>query len=236
VMSGNNFDRYISIVIIPARGGSKGVHRKALQPIGDMPLIAFTIRDALSINGVSKVVVSTDDPEIKEVSVEYGAEVPFLRPSELAKDNSNLEDAHKHALSWFRENQGFTPDIEIIMSPTHPFRRHNLVNHALKLGVENPGIFNVGSISKAGVNIDNFWARKNGKIERFHCHFNGRPKESPVYQSAFSFNIIFTCRPHLCDRRIPIILNEIESIDIDVPKDLEIARMVIEEGLYPFDE
>lgn len=232
----NSNDALKIIAVIPARGGSKGIPRKALNMLGNMPLIAYTIRDALSIKGITKVFVNTDNPEIRAVSIEYGAEVPFLRPPELAGHDSQLGDAHKYALDWYRDHEGFIPDIEIVMSPTHPFRRKNLINNALKRGLDNSEIFNLGSISPAKVMLDNYWIKRDGKTQRFQFSVNGKPTPIALYQSAFSFNIVFICRPHFPNRRIPIILNEIESIDIDEPEDLETARRVLAEGLYPFDE
>jgi CMP-N-acetylneuraminic acid synthetase len=224
------------IAEIPARGGSKGIPMKALQMLGNMPLIAYTIRDALSIEGVTKVFVNTDDPKIRSAAIQYGAEVPFLRPKELAEDDSRLEEAHKYALDWYHNNEGFVADIEIVMSPTNPFRRNSLINQALTQGLKDPKIFNLGSISPANVDSDNYWVNKNGKMCRFRYSANGKPISTILYQSSLSFNIVFMCRHHLPNRRIPIILNEIESIDIDEPSDLERAQMVLREGLYPFDE
>lgn len=225
------------MVLIPARGGSKGVLRKALRMLGDMPLIAYTIKDALRIPGVDKVFVSTDDPEIREVSVGWGAEVPFLRPLELAQDDSRIEDARSYSLAWYLENECFVPDIEIIMSPTHPFRRRNLVGDALSMGIDDKMIFNIGSIAPANINILNYRDAKeegNGRL------FSGGQLEKfssvPLYQSAFSFNIVFNNRANLLNRRVPVILNEIEAIDIDQPLDLELARQVVKEGFYPFKQ
>jgi CMP-N-acetylneuraminic acid synthetase len=223
------------LVEIPARGGSKGIPRKALRYLGGRPLIAYTIKDALAIEGVTKVFVNTDDPEIREVSIAYGAEVPFLRPGELAQDDSRLEDASRFARDWYIDNENFASDIEIVMSPTHPFRRCSLVNDALKHGLDNPEIFNIGSITPARVKADNYWMKDNDKMRRSHLHTDSIPVGTALYQSAFSFNIVFNCRPELANRRIPIVLNEIESIDIDEPKDLDVARRVIAEGLYPFN-
>jgi N-acylneuraminate cytidylyltransferase len=234
-MSASFLDKYKIIAFIPARGGSKGVPRKALRMLGDKPLIAYTIGDALALRPAAKVFVSTDDPEIRAVSMKYGAEVPFLRPAELAGDDSRLEDALKYSLEWYRNHEGFIPDIEIIMSPTHPFRRPNLINDALRRGIDDPGIFNLGSIAPAKIMYDNYWIKKNGGFQPFRFPLSTGSERRPVYQSAFSFNIVFDCRPVLPDRRIPIVLNEIESIDIDEPADLETARMVIKEGLYPFE-
>ena len=78
--------------------------------------------------------------------------------------------------------------------------------------------------------------RTDGKTKKYFFSKNGYPAPKQLYESAFSFNIVFNTRPGVINRRIPVVLNEIESIDIDEPRDLEIARIVIEEGLYPFDE
>jgi CMP-N-acetylneuraminic acid synthetase len=203
--------------------------------LGNKPLIAYTIGDALAIEGITKVFVTTDDPEIQAVSIECGAEVPFLRPRELAQDNSVLDDAIRYSYDWYRENENFVADIQIIMSPTHPFRRSSLIGNALKSGIENKQIFNIGSISPVCTNLNNYWALDNGKLTRFEFPFNGNPPTTNLYQSAFSFNIVFNNRTELLNRRIPVVLNGIESIDIDEPGDLEIARMVVKKGLYPFD-
>lgn len=223
------------MVEIPARGGSKGVPRKALQMLGGSPLISYTIRDARHIKGVTKVYVNTDDPEIRAVSIEHGAEVPFLRPSELARDDSPLEESHAYALDWYRTNENWVPDVMIIMSPTHPFRRRNLINQALKIGADDPEIFNIGSVSPANVTVDNFWIKKNGRFQRLRLPLAGGMNPPTLYQSAFSFNIVYGCRSGLPNRRIPVVLNDIEAIDIDEPRDLAVARRVIAEGLYPFD-
>jgi CMP-N-acetylneuraminic acid synthetase len=204
--------------------------------VGNQPLIAYTIRDALAIEGVAKVFVSTDDPDIQALSLEVGAEVPFLRPAALASDDSLLEDAIRYSFDWYRENEGFVSDINIFMSPTHPFRRKRLINDALKRGFADSGIFNLGSVSPANVLPGNYWIYKKGALQRFRIPMNRQQASGAFYQSAFSFNIVFESRTHLPNRRIAVVLNDIESIDIDQPEDLEIARMVCREGLYPFND
>ncbi len=225
---------YNILITIPARGGSKGVPGKALKDLGGMPLIAYTIRDALAVEG-ARVFVNTDDSEIARVSEGFGAESPRLRPAELACDDSSLEDGYLWGLDMYREREGFVPDIEIVMSPTHPFRRENLLKDALETGVNDEKIFNIGSVAPVSVRLDNFWEMdKNGVIERFHIDKPCRALGG-LCQSAFSFNIVFSCRRNLPNQKIPVFLNEIEAIDIDEPDDLEVARLVVENGLYPFN-
>src|SRR5690349_11475180 len=103
--------------LIPARGGSKGIPRKNIKPIAGKPLIAWTIEAALAARGLDGVVVTTEDPEIAEVARAYGAEVPFLRPMELAADETPGIDPVLHALDML---PGF--DAVLLLQPTSPLR------------------------------------------------------------------------------------------------------------------
>lgn len=88
------------LALIPARGGSKGLPGKNIKPLLGKPLIAWTIEQAKKNKYFDRIIVSTDSEEIAEISKEYGAEVPFLRPKELARDDSPTSDAIMHAINW----------------------------------------------------------------------------------------------------------------------------------------
>lgn len=111
------------VAIIPARSGSKSVPRKNIAMVAGKPLIAWTIETALSCPSLSRVIVSTDDSQIAEVARSYGAEVPFLRPSELAQDDTPDLPVFQHVLAWLREHEGYLPDILVHLRPTSPLRR-----------------------------------------------------------------------------------------------------------------
>jgi N-acylneuraminate cytidylyltransferase len=220
---------------IPARGGSKGVPRKALKPLGGRPLIAHTIAHALTVRGAAKVFVNTDDAEIRDVSRAHGAEVPFLRPPELATDTADLSKAHLYALEWYEKHENFVPDIVIIMSPTNPFRRKDLVNQSLEKAVGNEGIFNIASVAPAPVDPDGYFTMSGTEWERFHndTSWNGKPKR--FYQGSMSFNIVMNFRTGIPTGIVPFPLNPIEAIDIDTERDFDLAAMVLEKELYPFE-
>jgi len=111
------------LVIITARGGSKGVPRKNIRPLGGRPLIAWTIETALAIKDhVARVVVSTDDAEIAAISRTYGAEVPFLRPAELAQDTTKSLPVLQHAVQAIEQQDGSPVDWVLLLQPTTPFR------------------------------------------------------------------------------------------------------------------
>ena len=96
------------LIIIPARGGSKGVPRKNIKLLAGKPLIAYTIEAALKVKALSRVVVSTEDNEIAEVSMRYGAEV-IKRPSVLATDIAPTEPVLIHAVKYLKEKEGYLP-------------------------------------------------------------------------------------------------------------------------------
>jgi CMP-N,N'-diacetyllegionaminic acid synthase len=105
------------LALIPARSGSKGIPRKNIRPLAGKPLIAHTIGAALQARGIARVVVSTDDPEIAEIAREWGAEVPFLRPPELAADSTPGIDPVLHALERIPEATQV-----LLLQPTSPLR------------------------------------------------------------------------------------------------------------------
>lgn len=107
--------------LIPARGGSKGVPRKNVRPLGGRPLIAWTVMAALDAARLSRVVVSTDDAEIADAARFAGAEVPFLRPPELARDDTPTLPVVQHALRTL-EAEGDRYDAVCLLQPTNPFR------------------------------------------------------------------------------------------------------------------
>lgn len=105
-----------------ARGGSKGVPKKNIRPFCGKPLIAWSIEQAQAVSRIDRVIVSTDSEEIAAVARIFGAEVPFLRPAEFARDDSPEWSAWQHALSYVREHTGSLPDAMISVPATAPLR------------------------------------------------------------------------------------------------------------------
>jgi len=113
------------LAVIPARGGSKGLKNKNIKVIAGKPLISWTIDAALKSKYIDKVIVSTDSKEIEKISKEYGASVPFLRPKELAKDDTSSIDVMLHAIEHFPEYK-----IVIMLQPTSPLRECSHIDKA----------------------------------------------------------------------------------------------------------
>jgi CMP-N-acetylneuraminic acid synthetase len=114
--------------IIPARGGSKGLPGKNLADLGNMPLIAHSVNAARDCKWIQRVVVSTDSIDIASVAKDWGAEVPFLRPESLSGDNEPVGSALEHTLKKLERLEGYSPDVVVLLFPTHPFRSSILMN------------------------------------------------------------------------------------------------------------
>jgi len=126
------------LAVIPARGGSKSIPRKNIEPFGGHPLLAYSIAAGLQARSVSRVIVSTEDPEIAERAVQYGAEIPFLRPTELAQDDTPDLPVFRHALGWLAEHESYHPGIVVQLRPTSPVRPRNCVDRAVEILVNSP--------------------------------------------------------------------------------------------------
>ena len=117
--------------LIPARGGSKGIKKKNIKNLLGKPLISYTIEIALACSLLDKVIVSTDDPEIAEISKEWGAEVPFQRPADLAKDNTPMMPVMQHAIESVETIYKEKVNILILLDPTSPLRKVEDIEQAL---------------------------------------------------------------------------------------------------------
>lgn len=127
------------VAFIFARGGSKGLPRKNLLNFCGKPLIAWSIEQAKSVVKIDRVIVSTDDEEIAETAKYYGAEVPFMRPAELAQDNSPEWLAWRHALEFLKESNGVCPKVMVSIPTTSPLRSPLDIENCIDLYLkENP--------------------------------------------------------------------------------------------------
>ncbi len=145
------------LAVIPARGGSKGVPHKNIRLLAGYPLIAYSIAAAKQSESVTRIIVSTDDDEISEVAREWGAEVPFLRPAELARDETLDFPVFEHALIWLAEKENYIPDVVLQLRPTSPLRPFNLVDQAVALLLDHPEADSVRGIVPAGQNPHKMW-------------------------------------------------------------------------------
>jgi CMP-N,N'-diacetyllegionaminic acid synthase len=128
------------IGLITARGGSKSMPRKNILPLAGKPLIAWTIEAARSSRFLSRVLVSTDDPEIAKVAAAWGAEIPFMRPAELAGDTTPHVLVVEHAVRWLEEAEGSRPEYVLMLQPTSPLRTAEDIDGAITFAREREAI------------------------------------------------------------------------------------------------
>lgn len=136
----------MTVCVIPARGGSKRIPRKNIKNFFGKPIIAWSIEAAQKAKIFSKIIVSTDDKEIASISESLGADIPFMRPNEIADDYSTTVDVMAHACSWMKEN-GFSSSIACCLYPTAPFIYPNDLKKALNL-IESSNWKYVFSVAK----------------------------------------------------------------------------------------
>jgi len=120
------------IGLIPARGGSKGIHRKNLAPLAGKPLIQYTFEAALESKLLDRVILSTDNPEIADFARSLNIEVPFFRPKSLATDTASTRSVQVHALKWLHDDEGTMPEVMVTLQPTSPLRNSMHIDEAIR--------------------------------------------------------------------------------------------------------
>lgn len=232
------------LALIPARGGSKGIPRKNIRSFAGYPLIAWSIAAGLQAKSVSRVLVSTDDEEIAAVAREYGAETPFLRPSELAQDRTPDLPAFEHALKWLEDIEGYKPDIVIQLRPTSPIRPVDMVDGAVKILVENPDADSVRGVVPAAQNPYKMW-RFNGydkpmkpllEVEGLTEPYNA-PRQilPPAYWQTGHIDAIrtttITRKKSLTGSVVyPLVIDPRYTVDIDTPSDWAKYEALVYQG------
>lgn len=224
------------VAIIPARGGSKGIKRKNLVEFNGKPLVAHSIIHALESQLVNRVIVSTDDEEIASVAREYGAEVPFLRPKELAEDHVLDLPVFEHALKFLEEAEGDRPDLVVHLRPTTPYRKPAWIDEAVRLLADHPEADSVRSVSEPDKHpYRMFTIGPDGFLDPIMKHEHPVPyllrrqDLPPVYYYNCVIDVtrpatIFGKNSMTGDRIFPYIMDPDEVIDIDSMRDLQIAQ------------
>ena len=154
------------LALIPARGGSKGVPGKNIKPLAGKPLIAYTIEQAKASRLLDRVILSTDDFEIASVAEEYGLEVPFIRPAELAQDHSGTLEVVRHALDFFEE-RGERFDAVCLLQVTSPYRPEGVIDEAIRL-FERERPDSLISVRRVPDEFNPHWTfeiRENGRLK-----------------------------------------------------------------------
>ena len=124
------------LCIIPARSGSKGIKHKNIKNLAGKPLMAWSIEQALNSEYKMRVIVSTDSADYRNIAIQYGAEVPFLRPKEISQDLSTDLELVEHCLDYLEKNEDYIPDFIVQLRPTYPTRKMEILNDTIKIFME----------------------------------------------------------------------------------------------------
>ena len=225
------FDDQKIIAIIPARGGSKGIPNKNIYPICQKPLIAYTIEAAKKSKYIDNVVVSTDSEKISEVSKQYGAKVPFLRPDILASDTAKTIDVLIDALDRLQKNNEKYHTL-VLLQPTSPLRSTEDIDSAIELFFANEC---ESLVSVSEVKINPVLIRKivDGKAcPILNQSSTVRRQDFEKYyrvNGAIYINKIdkLTGQTSLNDNSLAFIMPSSRSLDIDTPDDIKEAEKII---------
>ena len=150
------------IALIPATGGSKSLPRKNILPLNGKPLISYSIETALESKLIDRVIVSTDDEEIKKISIDCGAEVPFVRPSNISNDKTTDFPVFEHCIDTLKDQI----DVIVHLTPTSPVRKTIIVDAAIeKFTTEvGNGATSLRSVSFPRDNPFKMWTIKNNRL------------------------------------------------------------------------
>ncbi len=218
------------LIIIPARGGSKGLPRKNIKLLNGVPLIHYTIKAAQQLFNDSLICVSTDDEEIKLVAEETGIKIPFLRPEELATDTSGSYEVLLHAIDFY-EKKGYKADTLILLQPTSPFRTSLQIQEAMKLFSNKIDMVVSVKETKSNPYYNLFEEEESGYLKKSkESNFNRRqdcPKIWEYNGAIYIINIDTLKKQNLSafQKVIKYKMDEYSSHDIDTPFDWNLAEL-----------
>lgn len=221
--------------LILARGGSKGIPRKNLALVGNKPLMAWTVEAANESGVVERLVLSTDDPEIADEGRRIGAEVPFLRPPELATDSSTSMDVNLHAFRWLEENENYRPDYVLLLQPTSPLRAAADIRASVELAVERQAD---SVVSVCAAHQHPLWMKtldNQGRLVDLYPQ-PSTPTRRQDLPPAFALNgaiylnlrsFLLNAHTFVCDRTYGYVMPPERSLDVDTPWDLYLADLIL---------
>ncbi|WP_289023767.1 acylneuraminate cytidylyltransferase family protein [Desulfobacter postgatei] len=232
---------YKILAVIPARGGSKGVPRKNIKRLAGKPLLAWTVETALSLDCLDRVILSTDDEEIAGIGKRYGADVPFLRPAEIAADDTTDMPVYEHALNWLEQHDGFIPDIVVWLRPTVPLRSAGDIENSLDLLIKKRPDW-VRSVCEAEHHPYWMYKLNDTRMEPFVEgirieNYMRRQLLPPAYRLNGAVDV--TWRSTILEKKILYagvieahIMPVNRSIDIDTMLDFQLLEAIISQGEY----
>jgi len=226
--------------LIPARGGSKGIPRKNIKPLGNKPLIAYSIEAGLQSRYLDKVLVSTDDEGIAQIARQYGADVPFIRPTELARDDTPTLPVIQHTLQFLAE-QGENYDAVCLLQPTSPFRPPEFIDRAIEIFMQR-GADSLVTVRKVPHEYNPHWVfepDRNGFLHIATGESNNEiiPRRQELPPAYYRDGNIYVMTTDLVLRQNALLgeklafyetPSSIPAVNLDTPEDWEEAVKLLE--------
>jgi CMP-N,N'-diacetyllegionaminic acid synthase len=225
------------LALITARGGSKGIPGKNIVPLAGKPLLAWTVEAARAARGIERVLLSTDCPQIRAAGIASGAQAPFLRPAELAQDDTPSIDVVLHALQWLEEHENYKPRWVLLLQPTSPLRTTTDIEKAVELaiGKQPPAVVSVCEVGKHP-----YWTKTMDAEGRLSNLITGveaytRRQDMP---SAYALNgaLYLVDRDVLLKQKsfcppgaLAYVMPQERSLDVDTPWDLRLVELILKE-------
>jgi len=230
--------KYSIIALIPARGGSKSIKNKNIAPFCGKPLISHTIEQALQSKLIDRVIVSTDSNEIAKVAKQYDADVPFIRPSEIAQDDTLDLPVFEHCLEYLKSSERYIPDIIVQLRPTSPLRTVSMIDKAITILIDNKNASSVRCVCEPSQNPFKMWTIKDDgfmkplvDIEIQEPYNQPRQALPEVYwQNGYvdvmRYNTIVSNKSMTGDNILPMLVDSENIIDIDNHITLKLAEHI----------
>ena len=232
------YNNFKVLALIPARGGSKGIPKKNIKLLAGKPLIVWSIDAAKKSRFIDRVIVSTDSQEIADVAKNAGAEVPFMRPTEISQDLTPDTPVFEHALAWLKEHDNFVPESIVHLRPTGPLRTAAEIDEAIEMLANDPDADSIRSVEEPPKPPFKMWEPEGKYIKPFaEIHgmkdFHTMPRQllPRVYQTTADIGIMRLAtvtekKSVIGDCVIPYVLKR-PTVDIDHLIDFEIAGLLL---------
>ncbi len=231
------------LVVIPARGGSIRVPKKNIKLLNGKPLVAYAIEAAKKSKTVDRIIVSTDDDDIKNTAIKFGAEVPFKRPANISEDVPT-EDVVIHAVEWLNKNESYFTDIVVCLEPPKPFRKAGHIDKCVQSILVDETIDSAITINNIRGNRPEWmvYIDKGNLIKPYTDYFKKQGEAllkfpaSQEFEKLYQVNgLVFACRVEtlhkyksLVGRKCAAIeIDNNDVFDLDYPEDFEMCEILM---------
>lgn len=220
------------IAIIPARGGSKGLPGKNVRLLNGKPLIAYAIEEAMKAKHIDRVIISTDDEEIAKVAVQYGAELPFMRPAELASDTAMAIDNYIYTIERLENEGGKAIDSFVVLQPTSPLRIAEDIDGAIKIFEQKKADSVISYCQEAHPVTWHKYLDDQGRfVDIFDANIKNRQDNRVSYYPNGAVYVFRTSmirgRKYYTDKSYAYVMPRTRSVDIDFIEDFEYAEFLL---------